>query len=62
MATLYLFADTNLFLHYKPLHEIDWLLLGDFDDIEIIVCRTVLQKIDVLKDGRDGKPQQRAQG
>ena len=24
MSTVYLFADSNLFLHYKPLHEIDW--------------------------------------
>ena len=60
MTTLYLFADTNLFLQYKPLHEIDWCQLGDFADIEIVVCRTVLQEIDALKDGREGRRSSRA--
>ena len=63
MSTLYLFADTNLFLHYKPLSEIDWLEHGDFgqfDQIEIVVCRTVQREIDHLKDGRDSRRTQRA--
>ena len=60
MTTLYLFADTNLFLQYKPLHEIGWCQLGDFDDIEVVVCRTVLEEIDALKDGREGRRSSRA--
>ena len=60
MTTLYLFADTNLFLQYKPFHEIDWCQVGDFDHIEIVVCRTVLQEIDALKDGREGRRSSRA--
>ena len=60
MSTLYLFADTNLFLHYKALNEIDWSVYSDFDQIEIVVCRTVQREIDRLKDGRDGRRSQRA--
>ena len=60
MPTLYLFADSNLFLHYKPLHQIDWSELGAFDDIEIVVCRTVQREIDELKGGREGRRSGRA--
>ena len=60
MPPIYLFADTNLLLHYQPLHQIDWSKLGDFDQIEVIVCRTVQREIDRLKDGRDGRRSDRA--
>ena len=60
MTTLYLLADSNLFLHYRSLHEIDWSVLGGFDQIEIIVCRTVQREIDSLKDGREGRRSERA--
>ena len=61
MPTLYLFADTNLFLQYKPLHEIYWSGLGDFDHIEIVVCPTVQREIDALKDGREGRRSDQSQ-
>ena len=60
MSTIYLFADSNLFLHYKPLHQIDWSRLGAFDHIEVVVCRTVQREIDALKDGREGRRSDRA--
>ena len=60
MSTVYLFADSNLFLHYKPLHEIDWSKLGDFDEIEVVVCPTVQREIDALKDRREGRRSDRA--
>ena len=60
MPTLYLFADSNLFLHYKPLSQIDWSRLGDFDHIEVVVCRTVQREIDALKDRREGRRSDRA--
>lgn len=41
MSTLYLFADSNLFLQYRPLDQLDWSRLGNFDDMEVVVCRTV---------------------
>ena len=60
MTTTYFFADTNLFLQYKALHEVDWRLLGHFDDIEVIVCRAVQREIDGLKYGREGRRSKRA--
>ena len=60
MPTIYLFADTNLFLHYKPLDQIDWSKLGDFDSIEIVVCPPVQREIYTLKGGREGRRSERA--
>ena len=60
MPTIYLFADTNLFLHYKPLDQIDWSKLGDFDSIEVVVCPPVQREIDTLKGGREGRRSERA--
>ena len=60
MPTLYLFADSNLFLHYKSLKQIDWLRLGNCDDIKVVVCRTVQRELDALKDGRAGRRSDRA--
>ena len=60
MSILYLFADSNLFLQYKPLNQLDWSGLGNFDDIEVLVCRTVQREIDALKDRREGRRTSRA--
>ena len=60
MPTLCLFADTNLFLHYKSLDQIDWSKLGDFDHIEVVVCPPVQREIDALKGGREGRRSERA--
>ena len=60
MPTIYLFADSNLFLHYKPLHQVEWSRFGNFDHIEVVVCRTVQREIDALKDGREGRRSDRA--
>ena len=60
MPTICLFADTNLFLHYKTLDQIDWSILGDFDSIEVVVCPPVQREIDDLKGGRQGRRSERA--
>ena len=60
MPTLCLFADTNLFLHYKSLDQVDWSKLGDFDLIEVMVCPPVQREIDALKGGREGRRSERA--
>ena len=60
MRSICLFADSNLLLHYKSLEQIDWSRLGDFDNIEVVVCRTVQREIDALKDGRSGRRSDRA--
>ena len=60
MPTLCLFADTNLFLHYKPLDQVDWSKLGDFDSIEVVVCPPIQREINALKGGREGRRSERA--
>ena len=60
MPTLCLFADTNLFLHYKSLDQVDWSTLGDFDHIEVVVCPPVQREIDALKGGRERRRSERA--
>ena len=60
MPTVYLFADTNLFLHYKDLDQIDWSVLGTFEHIEVVVCTTVQSELDALKDGPRGRRSKRA--
>ena len=60
MPTVYLFADTNLFLHYKDLDQIDWSVLGTFEHIEVVVCTTVQSELDALKDGPRGRRSERA--
>lgn len=46
---LYLFPDTNLFLQCKPLSQVTWTALGDWDRIEILLTRPVQTEIDALK-------------
>ena len=46
MTTLHVFPDTNLFIQCHPLEQLDWSRLGDYDDIRLIVCRTVQREID----------------
>ena len=60
MPTLYLFADTNLFLHYQDLDQIDWSALGTLEHIEVVVCTPVQSEIDALKDGPRGRRSERA--
>ena len=60
MPTLCLFADTNLFLHYKSLDQIDWSKLGNFYHIEVVVCPPVQREIDELKGGRERRRSERA--
>lgn len=52
MTRLHLFLDTNVFLHCKPLHDIDWSTsqYQEFSEVELFVCRTVQREIDKLKD------------
>lgn len=50
-----LFPDANLFLQFRDPAELPWgELVGDFEEIRLLVCRTVQSEIDSLKgDGRD---------
>ena len=46
---LSLFPDTNLFIQCRPLEELDWSEWTDFEEVHLIVCRTVQKEIDRQK-------------
>ncbi len=46
---LVLFPDTNLFVQCLPLEQLPWADLGEFAEIQLIVCRTVQAEIDKHK-------------
>ncbi|WP_395647981.1 PIN domain-containing protein [Terricaulis sp.] len=58
--TLYLFPDTNIFIQCKSLHEVDWRLLGDFDEFVLLICRSVQDEIDQQKGRGAGRVTDRA--
>lgn len=41
-----LFVDTNVFLHYRPIVEIDWLDLCAAPRVELVVCMPVIHELD----------------
>ena len=46
---LCLFPDTNVFIQCRPLEELDWSEWKDFEEVNLIVCRTVQREIDRQK-------------
>jgi PIN domain-containing protein len=52
--TIQLFPDTNLFVQCRPLDQLNWSLVGEFDEIDLIVSRPIQSEIDNQKNkGRD---------
>ena len=49
MKILHLIPDTNLFIQCRDLGELEWSVLGEFDEIHLIVCRPVQYEIDHQK-------------
>lgn len=43
------FPDTNLFLHFPPMREIDWLKLANAKSVELVICMTVINELDAKK-------------
>ena len=41
-----LFPDTNYFLHYPPINEMDWIKLADAQSVLICVCMQVIHELD----------------
>jgi hypothetical protein len=44
-----LYVDTNIFLHYPPLDQIDWQSLTQGDRVELVVCMPVIHELDEKK-------------
>ena len=56
----YLFLDTNIYLHYIDVEQINWNKIVGDADITIVVPRITLREIDQHKDQSRGKIQKRA--
>ena len=54
------FPDTNLFIQCRPLEELDWSEWTDFEEIHLLVCRTVQREIDQRKNRGNDRSAQRA--
>jgi rRNA-processing protein FCF1 len=50
MPTVLIFPDTNTFVHYRPIREVDWLKLVNAEAVEIIVAQVVLRELNRIKD------------
>src|SRR5229473_5317250 len=50
MTSKFSFVDTNLFLHFPPLDQIDWLDLLGCDYVVLIVTATVIRELNKHKD------------
>jgi hypothetical protein len=48
------FLDTNIFLHYQPIEQIDWCSVLKAEAVELIVSPIVVRELDKLKDGPSG--------
>jgi hypothetical protein len=62
MKTVFVFPDTNIFLHYPPLKQTDWRsLIPEADQIKLVVCMHVINELDPKKsDSSLGSRAQRA--
>jgi hypothetical protein len=49
MDNRYIFPDTNIFLHFKPLNEVDLLKLIGCDEVEIVIAPVVIDELDRAK-------------
>lgn len=57
----YLFLDTNVFMHYEDIEQINWLDIdAGFSEITFVIPPVVMQEIDRLKDSSTGKKKERA--
>lgn len=52
-AGVILFPDTNIFLHYPPIKDIDWRAWvgSNPTQVKLVVCLTVIQELDKKKSG-----------
>lgn len=57
---LYIFIDTNIVMHYKPVTEIDWLALTKSTECTIVLAPVVQDELEVKKRGHS-KTAQRVQ-
>lgn len=52
--------DSNIYLHYRSFEDIPWQEELGCDEVVIVLSATVLEEIDLKKDGEKGKIKKRA--
>ena len=57
---LYLFPDTNVFIQCRPMQDLDWSEWSGFEEIHLLVCRTVQREIDNQKNRGNDRVGRRA--
>lgn len=55
-----LFVDTNFFLHFQPVDQVDWPTLVGEDQVDLIVTSGILKELDDKKSSRRATIQKRA--
>lgn len=57
---LYLFPDTNVFLQCKPLDQVNWSILSEWDEFHLVISRPVQTEIDAFKGKGNSRQASRA--
>jgi rRNA-processing protein FCF1 len=55
MANKYAFPDANLFRHFRPLDEIDWLSELKADEVKLVIAPIIIRELDRQKDSAGNK-------
>lgn len=50
-----IYPDTNLFLQCHPLKDLDWSSWASYDELHLMICRSVQRELDVIKKGTNDK-------
>lgn len=50
MSINFVLIDTNIFLHYQPVEQINWAEVVGSDTVKLIVAPVVIQELDKHKD------------
>jgi predicted ribonuclease YlaK len=60
MKKINLFLDTNTFLHYKSIDEIDWRKVVDCDEVTLVLALVVVSELDKKKYEATGRVREKA--
>ena len=60
MPPLFVFPDTNFFLHFKHPADAPWAELGESSDVRVVVPTTIQEEVDKKKHELSGRPKARA--
>jgi hypothetical protein len=55
MATLYVFPDTNLLLHFQRLDQIDWTTITGASEVVIVLAPVVIGELDDIKNRHESR-------